>query len=58
MISDQKQNNNPAYASKVEEVLEMLEEKLMEIPYIDKLIAIKRVGLVIVSEFIAEICAV
>ena len=43
------------YASRVEELLGVIEEKLKEIPYIDKLMAIKGVGLVTVSGFIAEV---
>ena len=43
------------YASSVEELLGVIEEKLKEIPYIDKLMAIKGVGLVTVSGFIAEV---
>ena len=43
------------YATRVEELLGMIEEKLKEIPYIDKLMAIKGVGLLTVSGFIAEV---
>ena len=43
------------YASRLEELLQSIEEKLKEIPYIDKLMAIKGVGLVTVSGFIAEV---
>lgn len=43
------------YATRVEELLGMIEEKLKEIPYIDKLMAIKGVGLFTVSGFIAEV---
>ena len=47
-------NDMDVYASRVEELLGMIEEKLKEIPYIDKLMAIKGVGLLSVSGFIAE----
>ena len=47
-------NDMDVYASRVEELLGMIEEKLKEIPYIDKLMAIKGVGLLTVSGFIAE----
>lgn len=47
-------NNMDVYAARVEELLEMIEEKLKEIPYINKLMAIKGVGLLTVSGFIAE----
>ena len=43
------------YTSRVEELLKMLEEKLKEIPYINKLMAIMGVGVVTVSGFIAEV---
>lgn len=43
------------YASRVEELLGMIEEKLKEIPYSDKLMAIKGVGLITASGFIAEV---
>lgn len=43
------------YALSVEGLLGMIEEKLKEIPYIDKLMAIKGVGLSSVSGFIAEV---
>lgn len=43
------------YASRVEGLLRMIEEKLKEILYIDKLMAIKGVGAVTVSGFIAEV---
>ena len=48
-------NDMDAYTSRVEELLGMIEEKLKEIPYIDKLMAIKGVGSVTVSGFIAEV---
>ena len=43
------------YAARLEELLRNIEEKLKEIPYIDKLMAIKGIGLVTVSGFIAEV---
>ena len=48
-------NDKDVYASRLEELLRSMEEKLKEIPYIDKLMAIKGVGLVTVSGFIAEV---
>ena len=48
-------NDMDVYASRVEELLGMIEEKLKEIPYIDKLMAIKGVGVITVSGFIAEV---
>ena len=43
------------YASRVEELLCLLERKLSEVPYIDKLMEIKGVGKITVSGFIAEV---
>lgn len=43
------------YASRQEELLLRIEEKLKEIPYIDKLMEIKGIGLITVSGFIAEV---
>ncbi len=43
------------YASRLEELLRRIEEKLKEIPYIDNLLAIKGIGMVTVSGFIAEV---
>lgn len=43
------------YASRQKELLLSIEEKLKEIPYIDKLMAIKGIGLITVSGFIAEV---
>lgn len=43
------------YASRLEELLRKMEEKLREIPYVDKLMEIKGIGLVTVSGFIAEV---
>ena len=43
------------YASRVEELLCLLDAKLSEIPYIDKLLEIKGIGKITVSGFIAEV---
>ena len=43
------------YASRLEGLLEKIAEKLKEIPYIDKLMEIKGIGLVTVSGFVAEV---
>ena len=43
------------YASRVEELLSLLDAKLSEIPYIDKLLGIKGIGKITVSGFIAEV---
>ena len=43
------------YTSRLAELLLKIEEKLKEIPYIDKLMGIKGIGLVTVSGFIAEV---
>ena len=48
-------NDMDVYASRLEEVLQNMEKKLKEIPYIDKLMTIKGIGLVTVSGFIAEV---
>lgn len=48
-------NDMDVYASRMEELLQNIEEKLKEIPYIDKLMVIKGIGLVTVSGFIAEV---
>jgi transposase len=44
-----------AYTSRLEELLQKMEEKRKEIPYIDKLMGIKGLGLVTVGGFIAEV---
>jgi len=44
-----------AYASRLEEQLRRIEEKLKGIPYIDNLLAIKGIGMATVSGFIAEV---
>ena len=48
-------NDMDVYASRMEELLQRIEEKLKEIPYIDNLLAIKGIGMVTVSGFIAEV---
>lgn len=44
-----------SYSSRMDELLNKLEEKLLEIPYIDKLLEIKGIGMITVSGFIAEV---
>ena len=48
-------NDMDVYASRLEELLQDIEEKLKEIPYVDKLMEIKGIGLVTVGGFIAEV---
>lgn len=48
-------NDMDVYASRMEELLQGIEDKLKEIPYVDKLMEIKGIGLVTVSGFIAEV---
>ena len=48
-------NDMDVYASRLEELLQRIEEKLKGIPYIDNLLAIKGIGMVTVSGFIAEV---
>lgn len=48
-------NDMDVYASRLEELLQRIEEKLKEIAYIDNLLAIKGIGIVTVSGFIAEV---
>ena len=43
------------YTARQEELLRNIEEKLKEIPYADNLLAIKGIGMVTVSGFIAEV---
>ena len=43
------------YVSRLEGLLENIAEKLQEIPYIDKLLEIKGIGLVTISGFVAEV---
>lgn len=40
---------------RLEELMKKIEEKLQEIPYVDKLMEIKGIGIVTVSGFIAEV---
>ncbi len=48
-------NDMDVYASRLEELLQSLEEKMKEIPHVDKLMEIKGIGLVTVSGFMAEV---
>ena len=48
-------NDMDVYTARKEELLKNIEEKLKEIPYIDKLMGIKGIGLATVSGFIAEV---
>jgi transposase len=48
-------NDYDMFHQRLEELLEKMEEKLREIPYIDKLMGIKGIGLITVSGFIAEV---
>ena len=48
-------NDMDVYASRLEEPLQSIEEKLKEIPYVEKLMEIQGIGLVTVSSFIAEV---
>lgn len=48
-------NDLDIYAARQEELLRCIEEKLKEIPHIDKLMEIKGIGLITVSGFIAEV---
>ncbi len=48
-------NDMDVYTERLKELLQIIEEKLKEIPYIDKLMKIKGIGLVTVSGFIAEV---
>lgn len=43
------------YKEKLEELLKKVQDKLWEIPYINKLLEIKGIGLITVSGFIAEV---
>ena len=47
-------NDMDVYAVRMEELLRSIEEKLKEIPYVDKLMEIKGIGLITVSGFVAE----
>lgn len=48
-------NDMDVYATRLEEILQNIEGKLKTIPYVDKLMEIKGIGLVTVSGFIAEV---
>ena len=48
-------NDMDVYVSRMEELLQTIEEKLKTIPYVDKLMEIKGIGLITVSGFIAEV---
>ena len=48
-------NDYEIYRTREEELMDMIEQKLSEIPYIDKLLEIKGIGLKTVSGFIAEV---
>ena len=43
------------YSGRLDELLQKVQEKLAEIPYVDKLMEIKGIGLITVSGFIAEV---
>ena len=43
------------YEERLKKVTELLEEKLREVPYIDKLLEIKGIGMTTVSGFVAEV---
>ena len=48
-------NDYEIYCKREEELMGMIEEKLSEIPYIDKLLEIKGIGMKTVSGFLAEV---
>ena len=48
-------NDYEIYRNREEELMGMIEQKLSEIPYIDKLLEIKGIGLKTVSGFVAEV---
>lgn len=48
-------NDIDVYALRMEELLRSIEEKLKEIPYADKLMEIKEIGLITVNGFVAEV---
>ena len=48
-------NDYEIYRKREEELMRLMEEKLSEIPYIEKLLEIKGIGLKTVSGFIAEV---
>jgi transposase len=47
-------NDYEMYSLRMEELMQTIEEKLKEIPYIDKLLEIKGIGMITVCGFIAE----
>lgn len=48
-------NDYEMYTHRMEELMQTIEEKLQEIPYIDKLMEIKGVGMITICGFIAEV---
>jgi len=48
-------NDYALYKARLEEILQKIQGKLSEIPYIDKLLEIKGIGLITVGGFIAEV---
>lgn len=48
-------NDMDVYTSRLEELLQSMEEKLKDIPYVDKLMEIKGIGVVTVGGFIVEV---
>ncbi len=48
-------NDYEVYNIRLSELLQKMEEKLLELPYIDKLLEIKGIGLITVGGFIAEV---
>jgi transposase len=48
-------NDYEVYRQRMDEIMKKIEEKLSEIPYIDKLLEIKGIGMKTVSGFIAEV---
>ena len=48
-------NDLDVYGARLEELLHRIEIKLSEIPYVDKLMEIKGIGLITVSGFLAEV---
>jgi transposase len=47
-------NDYEMYSLRMEELMQTIEEKLIQIPYIDKLLEIKGIGMITVCGFIAE----
>ena len=48
-------NDYEMYHLRMEELMQTMEEKLQEIPYIDKLMEIKGIGMITICGFIAEV---